>query len=197
MKSWLIRVYRGRRLDRNPLRRPSDRGETLAIIWLLVICAITAPLAARGAAAEAGSLGQHARATAIATRHQITAITLQATPPPDNAPFMAIDQSWINVKWTVPDGRARTGTILVDDGTPKSSPLRIWVTTPGDLVPPPLTVAAIGQLADVAAASAVLGVIVTFAISWALVRYLIGRRRLAAWDAGWAAIEPHWNRQSW
>lgn len=110
---------------------------------------------------------------------------------------MAIDRSWTNVKWTAPDGRARTGTILVDEGTPKSSPLRIWVTSSGDLVPPPLTVASIGQLSDVAAISAVLGVIIALSVSWGLARYLIGRQRMAAWDAEWAAIEPRWNRQRW
>ena len=195
MKSWFIRMFRGRRLDRNPVRRPSDRAETLALIWMLMACAITAPLVAHAASARATSIGQHARATALATERRVTAITLQATPPPDDSPYGVFSSS-VKVGWTAPDGRARTGQILVDDGTREGSALPVWVTPSGDVAPTPLTVGEIAEITDITAISAALAVIAAFATSWALLKYLFRRRRMAAWEAEWAAFESR-NRQRW
>jgi hypothetical protein len=30
-----------------------------------------------------------------------------------------------------------------------------------------------------------------------VLRRALNRQRMAAWDAGWAAVEPRWNRQRW
>ena len=46
MTSWFARTIRGWRLDRNPLRRPSDRAQTVIGVWLLVALAVLAPFTA-------------------------------------------------------------------------------------------------------------------------------------------------------
>ena len=49
--SWLARLLRGRRLDRNPLRRRSDRAETIVLGALLAGFLAAAPFAAHAAGA--------------------------------------------------------------------------------------------------------------------------------------------------
>jgi len=191
MKSWLARSFRGRRLDHNPLRRRSDRAETVAIIVLMVALATAAPFVVRATAAVAFSSAQHARATAVATRHEVTSVTLQV--PPSNA----YSQSWAYAKWTAPDGRQRTGQIQVDDDTPEGTVQRIWVTTSGDRVPPPLSASESAQLADLAAGGACLGLAIFLLIAVTTTRKALNRRRMATWGAEWAAVEPGWNRQHW
>jgi hypothetical protein len=56
--SWLARLLRGRRLDRNPLRRGSDRAETVVLGVLLAAFLAAAPFAAQAA----GALGHDSAA---------------------------------------------------------------------------------------------------------------------------------------
>ena len=49
--SWLARLLRGRRLDRNPLRRGCDRAETIVLGALLAAFLAAAPFAAHAAGA--------------------------------------------------------------------------------------------------------------------------------------------------
>jgi hypothetical protein len=51
MTSWLARAFRGWRLDHNPLRRPSDRFETIAGALLVVAFAAAASFTVHAAAA--------------------------------------------------------------------------------------------------------------------------------------------------
>jgi hypothetical protein len=191
MRSWLARTFRGRRLDRNPLRRRSDRAETALGIVLVVAFAVAAPFTMRATAVATYSFAQHARATAMATRQEVTAVTLQAAPPKGEA------QSWVNATWTAPDGRRRTGQVLAGDGALKGSTERIWVSRSGDQAPPPLPAAEAPQLAILAAAGAGLGLAVFLLIVGTAIKHALYRRRMATWDAQWAAVEPRWNRQRW
>ena len=59
--SWLARLLRGRRLDRNPLRRGTDRAETVVFGALLAGFLAAAPFAAHAAGAWA-----HASAAGVA-----------------------------------------------------------------------------------------------------------------------------------
>ena len=52
--SCLARLLRGRRLDRNPLRRGSDRAETIVIGALLAAFLAAAPFAAHAAGCSGG-----------------------------------------------------------------------------------------------------------------------------------------------
>ena len=74
--SWLARLLRGRRLDRNPLRRASDRAETIVIGALLAAFLAAAPFAAHAAGAwghdSAARQAQAQRASLV----QVTATLL-------------------------------------------------------------------------------------------------------------------------
>ena len=194
MTSWLVRAFRGWRLDHNPLRRPSDRFEAIAGALLVVAFAAAAPFTVPAAAAGTYAYGQHARAAAMATRHEVTAVTLQAAVA---SPASALAVSWVSARWAGPDGRPRTGLVKVATGTPKGSHEKIWVTGPGDLAPPPLQAPELAEMADCAAAGAGLGLAVLFLVAITTMRHALSRRRMAAWEAEWAAVEPRWNPQHW
>jgi hypothetical protein len=78
--SWLARLLRGRRLDRNPLRRGSDRAETIVIGALLAAFLAAAPFAAHAAGAwghdSAARQAQAQRASLV----QVTATLLWSAP---------------------------------------------------------------------------------------------------------------------
>ena len=70
----------------------------------------------------------------------------------------------------------------------------VWVDQAGQLADPPLSrvqLTARAQLARELAAGA-LGIALA-ASSW-LTRWLLDRRRMAAWDADWLATGPRWSR---
>jgi hypothetical protein len=53
------------------------------------------------------------------------------------------------------------------------------------------------QLAELAAVGAGLGLAILLLVAGAAIRHALDRRRMAAWDAGWAVAERRWNRQRW
>jgi hypothetical protein len=73
--------------------------------------------------------------------------------------------------------------------------VRVWVDAAGRLTGPPLQLL---QVRDQAALVAIVApVILALVLLWAgeLAHYLLGRRRLAAWEADWRATGPQWTRQ--
>jgi hypothetical protein len=78
--SWLARRLRGRRLDRNPLRRGSDRAETIVLGALLAGFLAAAPFVAYTSESwgydSAARQAQAQRASLV----QVTATLLRAAP---------------------------------------------------------------------------------------------------------------------
>ena len=72
------RFVRGRRFDRNPLRRAADRAETIVLALLLVAFLVGAPLAALASGAWAHAMAQRAELAQAASRRQVTAVVLTA-----------------------------------------------------------------------------------------------------------------------
>lgn len=194
MASWLARAFRMRRLDRNPLRRPSDRAETIADIFLVVAFVVALPFTVLAALTGTYTFAQDARATALATRQEVAAVTLEAAPSAAKASWA---RSWVSATWAAPDGRQRTGQLLVDDGTPRGSAERIWVTRSGDTAPPPLPASEFSQLADLAAVIAGMMLAALLLTVRMIISRVLNRERMAAWETGWEDAERRWNHQRW
>jgi hypothetical protein len=196
MSSWIARTYRGRRLDRNPLRRASDRAETLIGICLLALFAVLAPLVAHVATAQTEQMARAARAATLATSRQVTATTLRTAPAASQSPY-SYSLSAASARWTAPDGAARTGQIQVAAGTPRGSREQIWVAPSGALVPSPPSAWQVAEDGRLAAILSVTLLVSIFVIIVALIRLAFRRYRSATLDAEWAAIGPRWNPQHW
>ena len=77
---WLGRVLRGRRLDRNPLRRRSDRVETAVLGLLLAAFLAGLPFAAHVAGSWAYATSAREAQAQRASLHQVPATLLKAAP---------------------------------------------------------------------------------------------------------------------
>ena len=184
----LVRLWR---LDRNPLRRTADRVEALVMVVLIAAFLGGAPLAAvaAGRAAEAtGERIQHAQAS----WHEVPAVLLKNAPSEAPPMFQAALESLVPARWKAPDGTARTGEIYAPVGAKAGSTVLVWANGAGELTAVPLQPGDVGEEIALAASLATVAVAAVLVVLGLLVRWLVDRRRLAAWDARWKATGPQW-----
>ena len=105
------RLSRRAGLDGNPLRRRTDKIAACAAALLLASFLIGAPLlsvVAAGWAARSGAA--HLRADR--SWRQVPALVLQAAPAATTAEGV-LGSSLVLARWTAPDGRVRTGGLVM------------------------------------------------------------------------------------
>lgn len=193
---WSRRLVRGLRPDRNPLRRTSDRVETYLLAGLFAATAAGAPFAAQAASHAAYTAALHAEQAQLASRHQVRAVLTQAAGALDIG-FGVSTRVPVQAAWTSVTGAKRTGQILAESGTPKGTRVTIWTDAAGNLTSPPLQPSQVAGQGDVAALGAIAGIGVLYLCETAVIRLVLYRRRMAAWDADWAVTARAWNRQRW
>ena len=181
----LGRLARGLRLDRNPLRRGSDRAETAMLGVLLAAFLAGAPFAAHAAGSWTYATSIREAQVQQATLRQVPATLLQAAP--SNISNEA------NARWKAPDGQVRTGQIFAPSGAPAGSTVMVWVNQAGQLTDSPLQHSQVTGRADMARALAVAALAAVLGIVGLVGRWALDRRRLTAWDAEWLATEPRWS----
>jgi hypothetical protein len=188
---WLGRVLRGRRLDRNPLRRRSDRVETAVLGVLLAVFLAGAPFAAHAAGSWAHALSAREAQAQRASLHRVPATLLTAaagwTPNGGGAsPDVA-------ARWRAPDGQVRTGEVYVSAAAAAGSTVLVWTDEAGQLAGPPLQPAQLATRTQMAAGAAAASLAIILIVAGWLARRFLDRRRLAAWDADWLANGPRWS----
>ena len=188
--SWLARLLRGRRLDRNPLRRGSDRAETVVLGALLAAFLAAAPFAAHAAGSWAHASAVRDAQAQRASLHQVTATLLGAAPVLSG--YGLASDFAVEARWRAPDGRVRTGELLVTATAAAGHSTRIWVDRAGRLTGPLSRDQVTGRV-QLAVGVAVGGLAVLLIVAAWLVRGGIDRRRMAAWDADWLANGPRWS----
>jgi len=190
------RVLRGLRPDRNPLRRTYDRVETYILAGLLVASAAAAPFAAQAAshAAYDGALDT-ARAQ-HASEHQVRAELTQLATGADDG-YSLTGYVPVRATWTSVTGVRHTGEVMAQAGSKKGSTVTIWADAAGNVVSPPLQAAQVAGQGQLGAVGAIAGIGALYLCEAVVVRRVLNRRRLAAWDADWLVTAPAWNRQSW
>jgi hypothetical protein len=190
---WLSRVLRGRRLDRNPLRRGCDRVETVVLGALLAAFLAGAPFAAHAA----GNLAYHLAAREAqgqrAALHQVPATLLRAASSSPVYPEAGGVALVVDARWRAPGGQLRTGKLLVPPGATAGSTVPVWTDQAGQLSDPPLSQTQLVSRAQLAAGGAVGGLAVALLAAGWVIRWFLDRRRLAAWDAEWLANGPRWS----
>jgi len=179
--------------DRNPLRRTLDRVEAAIVAGLAIAFLAGAPVAAVTAAHLAAALGAR---TAQAQRswHQLPGVLLADVPGSGYGRSGPVAPA----RWAAPGWGARTGTVAAPPGARAGSTVLVWVDASGHLATaPPLRLAQVNEQAVLAAAAAVVALGYLLSSAGLLAYGLLGRRRLAAWDADWRATEPRWTRRRW
>ena len=186
----MSRLVRGWRFDRNPLRRASDRAETVVLIVLVVAFLLSAPLVALASGAWAHAAAQRAELAQAASWRQVTAVTLVAAGPPAMGSGNLASEA--KARWTAPDGTSVTGDLPVPYGTGVGATFRVWVTPDGHLVQQPMNDSQVASLTATAEAGGVIALAIVVALAGAATRWLLDRRRMADWDADWHATGPRW-----
>ena len=187
-KTWLGRLLRRLRLDRNPLRRGSDRAETALLGVLLAAFLAGAPFAAHAAGARTYATSAREAQAQQSGSHPVEATLLQAVP-------WNIDGygSQVGARWKAPDGRACTGEILAFGSTPAGSTVTIWVSQAGELMSTPLQRSQITNRAELAEGLAVAALVFVLIIAGLAGCWALDRHRLAGWDAEWLGAGPRWS----
>ena len=190
----LARMARRLGLDRNPLRRGTDRIEAVLRLVLMVLLVVAVPAAAVLAGQRADHVALNRAYREQATDHLVTAVLLQqapATGTPD--PYTSVQTTWVPARWQPPGLPARTGEVLALAGARQGSTVRIWIDASGAITDPPLAHRDIaGDICIAVVATCLMSWLVLLASS-TLARRALDRRRLRAWDAEWRASGPLWS----
>lgn len=185
------RLVRRLGLDGNPLRRRSDKIAVCLAALLVAVFLIGAPLlsvAAVGWAGRAGAAGQGVERS----WRQVPAVLLQAAPAPAGG---VAGYSRVLARWRAPGGRVRTGQIPVSVGLAAGRAVPLWVDAAGSPAGPVPSHRAVltFEAAAAAGAAAALGIVVLCLACAG--HWVLDRRRLAGWEADWAAVGPQWAKR--
>jgi len=182
------------RPDGNPLRRTADRVEAVIIAGLIAVFLCGAPLAglAAGQAAAAGGLRIE---RAQAAWHRVTAVLLRKVPESIHPMFQVPLEPLVPARWRTPDGTARTGEVYAPAGAAAGSTVTVWIDGSGRPTVSPLQGGDVIEATALAASLAAVAVAAVLALLGLLARWVLDRRRLAAWEARWAVTGPQWTRR--
>jgi hypothetical protein len=181
-------------LDRNPLRRRTDRAGTCLAVLLAVVFLAGAPLlsaAAASWAARTAAAGQRAERS----WHQVSAVLLTTTTASGSIDGFGGGSSWGFARWTAPGGQIRTGEIPVKITIAAGQAVPLWVDQAGWPTGPPLSHGAIATREVAAAVVAALALGLLLLCLGALARWMLDRRRHADWEAAWSIVGPLWTER--
>jgi hypothetical protein len=185
----LGRFVRGRRPDRNPLRRASDRAETAVLALLVIAFIAAAPFTALATGGWAHAMARHAQVAEEASWREVPALVLKVS---SGGGGYADPDAEAQARWTAPDGKVITGQIPVPVGTAAGATVPEWVTSDGQLTDAPLQNVQVSDSTYFAGVFGVIALATVLAIVGLLARRGLDKRRMAAWDAEWRAAGPRW-----
>ena len=189
------RLTRTLGLDHNPLRRRMDRIAAWLVPGVIVAFVLLGPLAAAGASlwVHADSVAAH---RAEQSWHRVDAVLLQSAPGLQlvgNGPNAWM--IWTPARWRL-DGRPQHGMVPAQAGTRAGAVVPVWLDRSGKVQPPPLNHGQVSYRATLAAATAVVALGVSLFCLALIGRWVLDRRRIAAWETAWRSVGPQWSRQS-
>ncbi|MFC5196787.1 MULTISPECIES: Rv1733c family protein [Streptomyces] len=185
---------RGWRWRRSPLRRRCDVLEAWALLAVVVLLAVGAPLAGVAVGWRVYDDARARAATQRAERHLVTAMVVEDAPPAVPSPTGRQPSYPVRVRWTEPGGDSRTGLAQVPAGARRGEHTRIWLDSGGRRVGPPMNASTVWQhtlMAGLFTAGAAGAVVM--GVHFAGRRASAGRR-LAQWERDWERTGPEWRR---
>lgn len=190
----LARCARRLGLDRNPLRRRTDRVEAAIRLATIILLLVGVPIAAIAASRQADHLAMRQAHAQAAVNHQVTAILLQQASATGIADLYTSTQMiWVLARWQPPGQRPRSGEVLATAGARAGSTVTIWIDKSGAVAsPPPDHRLIVGGVCIAVITISLVGSLLLLA-SNAPARRDLERRRLAAWGAEWRAVGPLWS----
>ena len=185
------RVLRRAGLDRNPLRRFSDRVESVVVV-LTVLCALGAVppalLAGTTAHERLGSSAAAYRATAV-LEHDAPSVVMTSE-------LLAMSTgAKVRGQWTAADGAPRSGEVFAPTGARAGTEVPVWLDAAGTPIRPPLSGSALMWMSALVTLGVLVIVCGVCGLVYGVVRVVLDHRRLAAWEAEWERVERDWTRR--
>ncbi len=185
------RFIRGRRPDRNPLRRPSDRVETAVLALLVIAFLAAAPFVALAAGSWAHARAYQAQVAAQASSYRVPAQVLSL-----DSQGTAFGDPQAHARWTAHNGKVITGEIIVPLGATADSIQWVWTKADGQVTDPPLEDSQVTGQEYFAEGFAVFAFAMLLTITGLVTRWALDKRRMAAWDTEWRATGPRWTTRA-
>lgn len=192
MASWLVRLVRAHRLDRNPLRRGIDRLETVVLAVLVAAVAAGTAFAAITVGGRVYAFAHREQVAQLAAEHKVAAAVRKVVQV--NSGDLAGD-AVVTARWTAPDGRVVTGDVLEPTGTSAGETIQVWITRDGRATLPPLRDSQVSGEVILAEIGCVLAGGLALVVACTLSRRALDRRRMADWESEWRA-GPHWSTRA-
>jgi Ca2+/H+ antiporter len=173
---------------RNTLKRPVDRIEGAILMALLAVFGVAVVLAA-----ILGTRTYQSQRAAAASLRPVAAVLIQPGPPAGSMPRPGQAQA----RWPASGGGERSGVLTTATvpgiaGAAAGTRVPVWLNGAGQPSAPPSgqSVMIIYALVSGGAATALAGV--ALLVAYAVIRRVLDRRRLAAWESAWAWTGPRW-----
>lgn len=190
----LPRCARWLGLDRNPLRRGTDRIEVVLRLAMVILLVVAMPVAAVAAGRQADHVALNRAYAQRAGDHLVNAVLLENAPVtgvPD--PYTSIQTAWVLARWRPPGRPARTGQVLALVGARTGSTVRTWIDPSGAVTsPPPDHRLIVGDVCIAVMLTCIVSVLLLLVLG-TFARRALDRRRMRAWEAEWRAIGPLWS----
>jgi hypothetical protein len=176
----------------NPLRRRDDIVEAWLVLAVWLVFGVGGTVA--------GLVTSHASdevfARQRAERESVRAVLLTDVPPSATAIGGTTDRRMTSVRWTAPDGSARTGQTLVETGLKAGSRVTVWQDGQGRITAAPrnTTEAAIESgFLGITAAAGLAGLVFG---AGAGARWRLNQRRVNEWGREWDRVGPQWGHKT-
>ncbi|MFI6456303.1 hypothetical protein ACIBF6_32665 [Streptosporangium amethystogenes] len=176
------------RFDGNPLRRRSDRIETVAVLVSLLLF-VAGLWPAAGLGRQAYQDGLRAELTAPYRRAVAAEVVDTARPAEPGLGGQAR-----TVRWRVANGPPRTGQVVLPPAAPPGSRIEIWLDAAGRLTDPPQSRVETVTVAAFTAIGVMAGVSMILLVFLVGLRVLLNRYRDAAWERAWSLADQRWHR---
>jgi len=191
---WTAWLARWAGLDRNPLRRGTDRAEAWIRVILVLAFLIGAPMACWGAGHWAGAVAPTAARARQAGEHRVQATLLRGVPGSSDS-FTELNLSWVKARWPVPGGAVRTGYVQAPAGSRAGRTEQVWLGRSGWPTAAPWPRGQVqGWVLMMAILAPAMLALVLLAVM-GVIGHILDRRRLASWQQAWAAVGPQWTQR--
>jgi hypothetical protein len=181
-------------VDRNPLRRRTDRIAAVVRLATMILLLAAVPLAVITAGRQADHLALSQVHAQQAADHQVTAVLLQQAPPTGVPhPYSSIQITTVLARWQPPGQVPRTGQVPAPADAGAGSTVTVWLNASGAVTsPPPDHQMIAGNVFIAAVATGLVTILLVLGAS-ALTRRVLERQQMRAWDAEWRATGPRWS----
>jgi hypothetical protein len=180
--------------DRNPLRRPADRIESVLRLVVLMLVIVGVPAAAVATGRTVDHLAMRQAQAQRSEDHLARAVLTEKAVADTNAhPYSDVLMVWVRAYWKAPGGSVHRGQVLAAAGARLGSTVAVWIDRSGTITDPPKSHAEICIDVFIAVMSAAEMLPIALIGLQFLGCHALNARRMRTWDREWDVIGPQWS----